>query len=212
MQNLGDLSQSDLSVYRSIHHARYLERVRQKSEKEEREKQKQLLSEREAVAKLEHASLVFVQANVLIDAIRRHTTISEIHESVHTISGLITENQELLEKQTLSQVGLELLDALNTNVHTKTNFNNASQVSMSRDVQQTVKHVLTICGVIVNDDDIEVNYDMDCSRDEEVARQLAQDLANAPFNPLLQPIPPLPEVPHHQPPQPRRPRGRPRRT
>jgi hypothetical protein len=145
--------------YRSIHRTKYLERV-------------------EAAEKIEHL-------NKLVENIKTHTNIRQIQKTVQEMADTIHNKLDITK---LSQIGLNLVEAISSNPNTKVDFNIHVQVQMSQDVQKNVKSILSLCGI---DDNIEVQYEMDCSRDEEIARQLAQ------------------EAP---PPIARRPRGRPRRA
>ena len=122
-----------------------------------------------------------------IDEIKTHVTMNQIKKTVDEMLEIIESNKEL-DKQKLSSIGLSLVEAINTNTFIVTDFSNQIHILMSRDVHAIVKSILSLCGI---DDNIEVQYDMDCSMDEEIARQLAQ------------------EAP---PPIARRPRGRPRRA
>jgi hypothetical protein len=118
----------------------------------------------------------------LVESIQTETSILGLYKTVQTI-------KENLDKQKLSQFGFNLVEAINTNGFISIDFNNTIHVTASQEVQKVVKEILGQCGI---DDDIEVQYNMDCSRDEEVARQLAE---------TVEPIPPVA----------RRPRGRPRK-
>jgi hypothetical protein len=126
--------------YRSAHHAKYLERI-QKLEKLDK----------------------------CIDEIKTHVTMNQIKKTVDEMLEIIESNKEL-DKQKLSSIGLSLVEAINTNKFTVTDFSNQIHVLMSRDVHAIVKNILSLCGI---DDTIEVQYDMDCTRDEEIARQLS---------------------------------------
>ena len=126
--------------YRSAHHAKYLERI-QKLEKLDK----------------------------YLDDIKTHATMNQIKTTVNEMLETIESGEGTLDKQKLSQIGLSLVEAINTNKFTVTDFSNQTHILMSRDVHAIVKSILSLCGI---DDTIEVQYDMDCSRDEEIARQL----------------------------------------
>lgn len=104
-----------------------------------------------------------------VEDIKTHTTMNQIKKTVNEMLETIDDK---LDKQKLSQIGLSLVEAINTNKFTVTDFNNQTHVLMSRDVHEIVKSILSLCGI---DDTIEVQYDMDCSRDEEIARQLSAE-------------------------------------
>ncbi len=104
-----------------------------------------------------------------VEDIKTHTTMNQIKKTVNEMLETIDDK---LDKQKLSQIGLSLVEAINTNKFTVTDFNNQTHVLMSRDVHEIVKSILSLCGI---DDTIEVQYEMDCSRDEEIARQLSAE-------------------------------------
>jgi len=115
---------------------------------------------------------IIIRTNKLekfVEDIKSHTTMSQIKKTVQEMLKTIDDK---LDKQKLSQIGLGLVEAINTNQFTMTNFNNQNHILMSRDVHESVKSILNLCGI---DDTIEVQYDMDCSRDEEIARQLTEE-------------------------------------
>ena len=137
--------------YRSAHHAKYLERIQ---EIEEREK-----LQLEKIQKLEK----------FVEDIKAHTTMNQIRLTVNEMLEII-ESEEALDKQKLSQIGLSLVEAINANRFAMTDFHNQLHVLTSRDVHAIVKSILSLCGI---DDTIEVQYEMDCSQDEEMARRMA---------------------------------------
>ena len=138
--------------YRSAHHSKYLERIQ---EIEDREK-----LHTDKIQKL----------GKFIEDIKTHTTMNQIKKTVSEMLEII--QSEELDKQKLSQIGMGLVEAINTNKFTVTDFNNQLHILTSRDVHEIVKSILSLCGI---DDTIEVQYDMDCSRDEEIARQLTHE-------------------------------------
>lgn len=133
--------------YRSRHHTQYIER------------------EKERVDIIDRTN----KLEKLVEDVKTHTNMSQIKKTVQEMLKIIDDK---LDKQKLSQIGLVLVEAINTNQFTMTNFNNQNHILMSRDVHEIVKSILNLCGI---DDTIEVQYDMDCSRDEEIARQLEQE-------------------------------------
>ena len=151
--------------HRARHHAQYLEREMERTEIIERTK------------KLE----------TLVESIQIETSIMGLYKIVKSVADTLRDN---LDKQKLAQIGLGLVEAINTNGFISIDFNNTIHVTASQEVQITVKSILGRCGI---DDAIEVQYNMDCSRDEELARELAQ---------TVEPVPPVV----------RRPRGRPRKV
>jgi hypothetical protein len=130
--------------YRALHRAKYLEREQQRLELEKKRKK---LYEK-------------------IEKLKTYKTMNTVHKTL----GEILEGVELVEKPKLTEFGLAVLEAINTNPSVTTNFHKPKQVQTSTQVQESVKKVLTYCGI----EGLEINYEMDCSRDEEIARNLAR--------------------------------------
>jgi hypothetical protein len=101
----------------------------------------------------------------IVDSIKEHGDLSEIRASVSEIMEIVQEPVKALD------FGLELVEAINTNKAIVVRLDNPEQVTTSRKIQEDVKTILGLCGL---DDTIEVEYVMDCSRDEEIARSLAE--------------------------------------
>lgn len=120
----------------------------------------------------------------LVETVKTHTDTKQIQTTIQEIVETINDK---LDKEKLSQMGLNLVEAISSNQNISINLHNPSQVQSSRKIQEDVKKVLGLCGL---DDTIEIQYVMDCSKDEELAQQLSREVE-----------PPV-----------RRPRGRPRRV
>ena len=116
---------------------------------------------------LERARVIerWERIHAIVDSVKDHTDLSEIRKSVSEILGIVQEPVKELD------FGLKLVEAINTNKAIVVQLDNPVQITMSRKIQEDVKTILGLCGL---DDTIEVEYDMDCSRDEEIARQLAR--------------------------------------
>jgi hypothetical protein len=127
--------------YRERHHKQYLEREKDRQRVEQLEK--------------------------FVKEIQVETSIMGVYKIINSTRDII---KETIDKQKLSQIGLDLIEAINTNPHISIDFNNTIHVTASQEVQKTVKEILGLCGL---DDTLEVQYNMDCSRDEEIARQLS---------------------------------------
>jgi signal recognition particle GTPase len=197
-----------LQDYRALHHARYLERERQRAEANAELQ----AVEREVAAKRDQA---WYAVHTKISEIRQHKTNYQIRESVDSLLETLadTVDQQLLEKNTLTELGMDLLDAINTNENIKTDFSNPAQVQLSRAIKENVKKALSLCNVIMENEDLDVNYDMDCSRDAELAQELASALMLGAVdgNDMFVNPDPDDDAPPPAAPAPRR-RGRPRRT
>ena len=117
------------------------------------------------------------------DLVENLKTLDDVHSAV---GHLLHELQRDPPDGPLEPLGLGLVEAINTNGSFKVNFNDPLSVLKSQGIQNVVKKVLDMCKV---EGGIEVQFDMDCSGDEELAARLSAEL---------------------DPPPPRRPRGRPR--
>lgn len=128
----------------AIHRSKYLERVKKEEEIEKCKNE------------------IYNQ----ILQIKQYTTMKDIDISVCLILELV---KNPIDKKILYEYGLQLVDSINNNQLVMTRFDNNDQVLLCLQVQKNVKTILNLCGV---DDNIEIQYDMDCSNDEEIARQL----------------------------------------
>ena len=198
-----------LQDYRALHHARYLERERQRMQTDAELQ----AAERKAAEKRDQA---WEAVHVKISELRQHTTIYQIKGSVDTLLETLTDvaNQQVLEQKMLSELGMDLLNAINTNEHIKTDFSNPAQVQLSRTIKESVKKALSMCNVIMENEELDVNYEMDCSRDGELAQELARALMLETGSDLDNNALPTPAAPVPAPAAPAAPRrrGRPRRT
>ena len=130
--------------HRARHRAQYLEREQARLELEKRRKK---MYEK-------------------IEKLKTYKTMNTISKTL----GEIIEGLDILEKPKLTEFGLAVLEAINTNPSVTTNFHKPKQVQTSNQVQESVQKVLAYCGI----EGLEINYEMDCSRDEEIARNLAR--------------------------------------
>jgi hypothetical protein len=75
-------------------------------------------------------------------------------------------------KQLTSSV-LMILENVNNNTFYKINFNNTQEIEASNIIKMHMKNILNAVGIIQDENEIlDVQYDMDCTADEEYARQL----------------------------------------
>ena len=137
-------------------------------------------------------------------------------------------NNQMMKK--IVDAVLKVFESVNNNSITKINFNNRHDINTSKNIQQTMKSILNKVGIQHEDDNLEVNYEMDCSQDEEFAQRLYLEEQQRVNRLLPQQIAPHPnrrqpraasvDIPQVHvdpridgvPPTPRRGRGRPRRT
>jgi hypothetical protein len=67
---------------------------------------------------------------------------------------------------------LKVFESVNNNTSAKINFNDREEINISKQIQQTMKAILSKVGIQHEDENLEVNYEMDCTQDEEFAQQL----------------------------------------
>jgi hypothetical protein len=67
---------------------------------------------------------------------------------------------------------LKVFESVNNNNITKINFNNRDDIEISKQIRKTMNAILSKVGIQHEDDNLEVEYEMDCTADEEFARQL----------------------------------------
>ena len=73
---------------------------------------------------------------------------------------------------------MQLFQNVNENDLTKINFHDALSVTTSKHIHSVMKEILRLCGILTDTEELEMTYDMDCSKDEELARQLAEEDAS----------------------------------
>jgi hypothetical protein len=97
------------------------------------------------------------------------------HNNLNQIKNTTTEIIEFIQgasKDDIAPFGLKVVDSINNNLGIKMDFSNKTHVLTSQQIQENVSKILEHCGV---EGGIEIKYEMDCSQDEEIARQLAQE-------------------------------------
>ena len=99
----------------------------------------------------------------LIESILECKTIFEVRKVTKKLLEILEEPVEELD------FGLRLVEVISTSPLVKVQLDKKSHTQASRTIQGNVKKILSLCGL---DDTIEIQYDMDCSRDEEIARSL----------------------------------------
>jgi hypothetical protein len=99
----------------------------------------------------------------LIDGINTCKTIFEVRKVTKKLLEILEEPVEELD------FGLKLVEAISACPLVKVQLDKKSHTQASRTIQGNVKKILSLCGL---DDTIEIQYEMDCSRDEEIARSL----------------------------------------
>jgi len=234
-----------LTEYRAKHALEYQKRVQEEKIKEiqnaielaeKHAEEERIKAFNDAfVADIESCSVKLLVCNSSINMLEILAELNNnIELNIHKWSdnNNIVDNNQMMKK--IVDAVLKVFESVNNNSITKINFNNRHDINTSKNIQQTMKSILSKVGIQHEDDNLEVNYEMDCSQDEELAQRLyleEQQRVNELMPHQLLPIPPPPlnrrqrraasvDIPQVHvdpridgvPPTPRRGRGRPRRT
>lgn len=157
--------------YIAFHRAKYLERERAREAERQKELAKQQFVD-DVIAKL-GASIEEVKLATSMQVVSNHATrvLTMLRDTL--LLSECDESHVLSKKDTFTTLGLDFLQSINTNQAIVTNFNSRDQVDMSRALQDIVRQILKCC-YVEDAESLDVLYDMDCSRDEELAQQLSQ--------------------------------------
>lgn len=161
-----------LANYKDIHRQRYMEREnKRKIEQDEllkridderkkiEEEQKRLKKERKK--REEALNQLSIYCN--------HITVSD---NLADIDRLLTKLHTFLKKSKIKDIGkgMDILESVNTNPNIHINLMDQREVKLSNKMKDTLKSVLTLLGMDAQDMNLE--YEMDCKDDEDIARQL----------------------------------------
>ena len=168
--------------YRAVHRQKYIERERERERAREAERE---LERMRGVFRTEFDENILPQFKTCIEDLRSCESISVVKDLVgacyEMLSAWELHADESIrqhyhsKKDALSELGLELLQTLNSNRGIITNFHNQQQVFTSRQVEEIVKNILKSC--YLDTEGLDVCYEMDCSNDEQLAQLLAQQLS-----------------------------------
>lgn len=165
-----------LSDYKDIHRQRYLEREN-KRKIEQEEEQKRLEEERKKIEeeqkRLEKERKKQEEALNQLSIYCNHIMVSD---NLSDIDRLLTKLHAFLKKSkiehsSLISKGMDLLESVNTNPNIHINLMDQREVNLSNKMKDTLKSVLTLLGMDAQDMNLE--YEMDCTDDEDIARRLA---------------------------------------
>ena len=95
----------------------------------------------------------------------------EMHIHKFTSVNNVTSDDQSIMKKIVDAV-LKVFESVNNNTDTKINFNDREQINTSKAIQQTMKAILGKAGIQHEDENLEINYEMDCTQDEEFAQRL----------------------------------------
>lgn len=161
-----------LQEYRNKHNLAYLEREK------EREHQKRLVEEKQRLLQL-HIGTLLNDVELGIVEIYKCENIYEIESTLNDINKLISKNKELLNHtdaiKRIREKALDLLNSINQNPNIKTNLSNVKHISSVNSIKNTMKSILSIVGVIDENEDIDMEFEMDTSNDVEIAQRLQQE-------------------------------------
>jgi hypothetical protein len=168
-----------MEEYRRKHAEQYMKRMKEQEEARMLELQKE--QERLEAQRIEEERVRKV-VDTVVQSLERTATAILIADSPIPISHSLSHTFEVVKehfdtwsasetnKTIVNTQVIQLFENINTNQTTVVNLNKADETIASRTIQNVMKELLKLCGI---DDNLAVEIDMDCSRDEELARQLA---------------------------------------
>lgn len=152
-----------LDDYRELQRQRYMERMEENKAREEELKKKAKRIE-------ECLQQMSVYCNISKDI----KSVKEMHNLMTKV--LVTldscQKEDIIPKQELMGKGLDILESINSNTNLCIDLRNQVAKEASKQLKEIVKTILTRCGISASD--MELEFDMDCSKDEEIAIALAQ--------------------------------------
>jgi hypothetical protein len=98
--------------------------------------------------------------------------LTELNNDLETHITKWNDEKDVDMMKKLGDVIMKVFESVNQNNITKINFNNREDVNASKLISQTMNSILSKVGIQHEDDNLEVEYEMDCTADEEFARQL----------------------------------------
>ena len=165
--------EDQLSDYRNIHKQKYMEIERLRLEEERKrheEENARIEEERQHKAKEDEAlALIDTYCGLLKEA-------NNFKEMIKILEK-VTAGCEGLPVEKLNTKGYDLLEIVNGNNNISVNIANERDRGNSERIKGLVKDILCKCGIEA--DDMDMEFDMDCSRDEEIARSLQEQLARS---------------------------------
>lgn len=164
-----------LNNYKDIHRQRYLERENQRKIEQD-EIKKQLEEERKRIE--EEQKILEKEKKKQEEALNQlliycnHIMVSD---KLADVDRLLTKLHTFLKKAkinhpSLTSRGMDLLESVNANPNIHINLMDQREVKLSNKMKETLKSVLALMGVDAQDMNLE--YEMDCTNDEDIARRL----------------------------------------
>ena len=189
-----------LADYRAKHALEYQKRIQEEKAQEQRiaEELAEKLAEETRIREFNAAFITNIESCAIKLLVCHNSTQmleilldldNNIDVHIHKFTSVNTDDQSMMKK--IVDAVLKVFESVNNNTDTKINFNDREQINTSKAIQQTMKALLGKVGIQHTDDNLEVNYEMDCTQDEEFAQQLyleEQQRVNARF-PHIPPAP-----------------------
>ena len=182
---------NDLVAYRAKHALQYTKRIQELTEKEAQfaAKEAAAAAERERIMRFNNAfideivnvSLIISYSDSLEDILR---VLEDLH--THIVSHIAQWNEEKdaqMMKKIVDAV-LQVFECINQNKTTKVNFHKHNDVLSSKKIHTVMNAIFSIVGIQHESDSIDIHYDMDCSKDEELAQRLQRELQQRPTYPV----------------------------
>lgn len=113
------------------------------------------------------------------------TALKEVKTALHELYAkieLVKENLLLntTAMETMKDNAFKLLQAINTNTQLSAITSDVAQMQDCNSVHTYIKQIMSFTGAIAESEDIALDLEMDCSQDEQIARQLQQELLSQP--------------------------------
>lgn len=114
------------------------------------------------------------------------TQLKQMEEALKSIENAFKDfPPSIAPPSNIQEKGMNVLNKVNTNTNVKVNFADVNDVNLSKNIEALVKNILDKCGI--QSGNMNIEYNMDTSRDEEIARQLQDDFRPRPRPPPRQP-------------------------
>lgn len=158
------MMEDELIAYRARHHQQYIAR------EDKRKQIEQSINE------------TLEQFEICINGCMVATTLKEVKTVLHELHAKIElEKDNVLTNMNVFDIfkhnAFKLLQVINENVQlTAVITPDVSQMQDCNSVHTYIRQIMSFTGAIAESEDIELNLEMDCSRDEEIARQLQLEL------------------------------------
>lgn len=101
------------------------------------------------------------------------TQLKQMEEALKSIESAFKDfPTSIAPPSNIQEKGMNVLNKVNTNTNVKVNFADVNDIHLSKNIENLVKNILEKCGI--QSGTMNVEYNMDTSRDEEIARQMQE--------------------------------------